>query len=106
MPTTSTTTTELRINLGYEKYTDPTDKATRTITVSDPNTTTAGLSAIRAFNAFMLESVQSADASGLVPATFFQPSSTGTVTSTEDLYMVTSADAEIVKTTKVVTTVD
>lgn len=104
MATTTTTTKELEIELGMYNYYDPTEKATRTLTLRDPNTTAAGLSAIKAFNAY-LTSGSTSEATAITPNNFFQPTNE-VVDQTSNFWVTDTADARIIETTKVTTTVD
>lgn len=99
---TTTTKKELEIIMSMQNVSDANDYVTKTLTLDNPNTTTAGMSAIADFRAFMLTDTTVSAAPGLIPAGFFQP----TNGEAGAFYKTVATTANIVETTKTVTPIE
>lgn len=93
------TTRELEITLNMQNVDGSDDWKTRTMSFSNPNTTTAGLSAIQAFRDFLLTNTTISGYTALQPNVFFQP----TNAETGNYYATKTTTANIVETTKTIT---
>lgn len=94
----TTTTRELELSLNMQNADGSDDWKTRTLSFSNPNTTTAGLSAIQEFRNFLLTNATVSGYTALQPNAFFQPAN-----GEGNYYLTKSTTANIVETTKTIT---
>lgn len=94
------TTKELEITLNMQNNDGTDDWKTRKLSFENPVTTTAGMSAIQDFRSFLLSAQTVEGHAALVPAVFFQPTN-----AEGNVYITKTTTANIVETTKTITSI-